>query len=94
MGHIQESVLLSIILSDCFLNRCAVHQNPLHFSFPPEVDEEALMSGAEQLSKAVMESDLSIVRPNTDLTVQMQGRKERLSFLIGFINDNGVLTKV
>lgn len=31
-------------------------QNPLHFSFPPEIDEEALMSGAEQLSEAVLES--------------------------------------
>lgn len=35
------------------LNR---YKNPLHFSFPPEVDEEALMSGAEQLSEAVLES--------------------------------------
>ena len=52
------------------------------------------MAGAEQLSQAVMESDPTIVRPNTDLTAQMQSRKDRLSFLIGFINDNGVLTKV
>jgi hypothetical protein len=31
-------------------------QNPLQFSFPPEVDEESLMQGAEQLSKAVLQS--------------------------------------
>lgn len=31
-------------------------QNPLHFSFPPEIDADALMSGAEQLSQAVLES--------------------------------------
>ncbi len=31
-------------------------QNPLHFSFPPEIDEEALMSGAQQLSEAILES--------------------------------------
>ncbi|KAJ3533367.1 hypothetical protein NM688_g7291 [Phlebia brevispora] len=69
-------------------------ENPLHFSFPPDVDEEALMSGAEQLSQAIMESDGSIIRPNPDLQAQMSGRKDRLSFLIKFINDNGVLTKM
>ncbi len=52
------------------------------------------MSGAEQLSLAIMESDGAIVRPNHDLQTQLTGRKERLSFLIKFINDNGVLTKV
>ncbi len=31
-------------------------QNPLHFSFPPEVDAECLMQGAEQLSGAVLRS--------------------------------------
>jgi hypothetical protein len=31
-------------------------QNPLHFSFPPEVDEESLMSGASRLSSAILES--------------------------------------
>ncbi|KAF7796965.1 hypothetical protein EIP86_008153 [Pleurotus ostreatoroseus] len=63
-------------------------------TFPPDVDEEALMSGAEQLSLAIMESDGTIIRPNHDLQAQMSGRKDRLSFLIKFINDNGVLTKV
>ncbi|EKM55617.1 uncharacterized protein PHACADRAFT_256352 [Phanerochaete carnosa HHB-10118-sp] len=69
-------------------------ENPLHFSFPPDVDEEALMSGAEQLSQAIMESDTSVIRPNHDLTAQLTHRRERLSFLIKFINDNGVLTKM
>ena len=31
-------------------------QNPLHFSFPPEIDEESLMSGATLLSSAILES--------------------------------------
>lgn len=69
-------------------------QNPLHFSFPPDVDADALMTGAEQLSFAIMESDVNVVRPNHDLHAQLTHRKERLSFLIKFINDNGVLTKV
>lgn len=71
------------------------------------------MSGAEQLSQAIMESgwspsfyrigrllmkgictDSEVVKPNHDLSAQLAHRKERLSFLIKFINDNGVLTKV
>jgi nuclear pore complex protein Nup133 len=35
--------------------------NPLHFSFPPEVDPEALMAGAEDLSRAVLESGTCIL---------------------------------
>ncbi|KZT70169.1 hypothetical protein DAEQUDRAFT_709105 [Daedalea quercina L-15889] len=69
-------------------------ENPLHFSFPPEIDADALMSGAEQLSQAVLESDFEIVRPHHDLQTQMINRKERLQFLIRFINENGVLTKM
>ncbi|KAH9934994.1 uncharacterized protein B0H18DRAFT_1082732 [Fomitopsis serialis] len=69
-------------------------ENPLHFSFPPEIDADALMSGAEQLSQAVLESDGEIVRPNHDSQAQMVSRKERLQFLIRFINENGVLTKM
>ncbi|KAI0748169.1 Non-repetitive/WGA-negative nucleoporin C-terminal-domain-containing protein [Daedaleopsis nitida] len=69
-------------------------ENPLHFSFPPEIDEEALMSGAEQLSEAVLESDAEVVRSHHDLNAQMTGRKDRLSFLIKFINDNSALTKM
>ncbi len=73
------------------------------------------MSGAEQLSEAVLESgqykqlpfdpihessnlhcnsDPEVVRAHHDLSAQMSGRKDRLSFLIKFINDNSVLTKV
>jgi hypothetical protein len=35
-----------------------VFQNPLQFSFPPGVDAESLMQGAEQLSKAVLQSGM------------------------------------
>lgn len=52
------------------------------------------MAGAEQLSRSILESDNLVVRPNNDLTSQMTGRKDRLSFLIQFINENGVLGKV
>jgi hypothetical protein len=31
-------------------------ENPLCFTFPPDVDEESLMTGAEQLSEAVLSS--------------------------------------
>lgn len=68
--------------------------NPLHFSFPPEVDAEALMTGAEGLSRAVLESDPEIIRPNHDLTSQLTSRKDRLSWLIRFINDNAALAKM
>ncbi|KAJ7172457.1 methyltransferase type 11 [Mycena filopes] len=69
----------------------SVPDNPLQFSFPPEVDEESLMQGAEQLSKAVLSSDPEVVRINPDLSAQLTSRKERLSWLIHFINDNAVL---
>ncbi|KAJ8584941.1 hypothetical protein M405DRAFT_746145 [Rhizopogon salebrosus TDB-379] len=68
--------------------------NPLRFSFPPEVDEEGLMAGAEGLSRAVLESDTEIIRPNHDLTSQLTSRKDRLSWLIRFINDNAALGKM
>ena len=38
--------------------------------------------------------DQDIVNNSHDLTLQMTGRKERLSWLIGFINENAVLVKV
>ncbi|KAJ7685205.1 hypothetical protein DFH06DRAFT_34186 [Mycena polygramma] len=72
----------------------SIPDNPLQFSFPPEVDEESLMQGAEQLSKAVLQSDPEVVRSNPDLSAQLTGRKERLSWLIHFINDNAVLGKM
>jgi nuclear pore complex protein Nup133 len=87
------------------------YQNPLHFSFPPDVDEESLMRAAEQLSQAILRSgwrivlrdvtpltssltDSSLVRNSHDLIMQLQGRKDRLGWLIHFINDNGALEKV
>ncbi|KAF5381087.1 hypothetical protein D9615_003993 [Tricholomella constricta] len=69
-------------------------ENPLHFSFPPDVDEESLMQGAEQLSQAVLESDTEVVQKNHDLGAQLTERKERLSWLIRFINDNVALVKM
>ena len=38
--------------------------------------------------------DSTVMRPNNDLTVQINSRKEKISFLIKFINENGVLGKV
>lgn len=38
--------------------------------------------------------DPEVVRQSPDMTIQMTGRKERLSWLIGFINENAVLDKV
>ncbi|KAJ7632668.1 hypothetical protein FB45DRAFT_978375 [Roridomyces roridus] len=72
----------------------SIPDNPLHFSFPPEVDEESLMQGAQQLSQAVVKSDPEVVRSNPDLGAQLTSRKERLSWLIHFINDNAVLGKM
>ncbi|KAJ7046830.1 hypothetical protein C8F04DRAFT_1227029 [Mycena alexandri] len=72
----------------------SIPDNPLQFSFPPEVDEESLMQGAEQLSRAVLLSDPEVVRSNPDLSAQLTSRKERLSWLIHFINDNAVLGKM
>ncbi|GLB34911.1 putative non-repetitive/WGA-negative nucleoporin C-terminal [Lyophyllum shimeji] len=69
-------------------------ENPLQFSLPPDVDEESLMQGAEQLSQAVLESDPEVVQKNHDLTAQLTERKERLSWLIRFINDNAALVKM
>jgi nuclear pore complex protein Nup133 len=36
-------------------------QNPLHFSFPPEIDEDSLMSGAMLLSGAILASGKSLL---------------------------------
>ena len=38
--------------------------------------------------------DSEVVRPHHDLGAQLIGRKDRLSWLIQFINDNAVLGKV
>ncbi|KAG6851014.1 hypothetical protein H0H93_004501 [Arthromyces matolae] len=68
--------------------------NPLQFSLPPDLDEESLMRGAEQLSQAVLESDPDIIHKNHDLGAQLTERKERLGWLIRYINDNAVLAKI
>ncbi|KAF8843579.1 hypothetical protein BDN67DRAFT_964047 [Paxillus ammoniavirescens] len=73
-----------------------IPSNPLQFILPPSpvLDGEALMRAAEGTSAAVVASDVEIVRPNHDLTCQLMARKERLSWLIKFINDNGALGKM
>lgn len=73
-----------------------VPSNPLQFILPPSplLDGDALMHAAEETSASVLASDPEIVRPNHDLTAQLTARKERLSWLIGFINDNGALGKM
>ena len=83
-----------------YVRRCDIKlnhwgsKNPLLFTFPPDVDEESLISGAEQLSRAVLSSDTELVQENLDMTSQIKERKDRLMFLIGFINENGALGKV
>lgn len=74
----------------------------------------SLTKGAEQLSRAVLESgpqysslvfiyrcssriffsDPEVVHHHHDLSAQLLSRIERLSWLVGFINDNAVLLKV
>ncbi|KAI0302174.1 Non-repetitive/WGA-negative nucleoporin C-terminal-domain-containing protein [Russula brevipes] len=88
-----RSILIKSIMTQAILYG-SYPENPLHFSFPPEIDEESLMSGATLLSSAILESDGTVIRPNNDLTVQLNSRKEKVSFLIKFINENGVLGKM
>ncbi|KAF8636731.1 hypothetical protein AX17_003534 [Amanita inopinata Kibby_2008] len=90
IGHTN---LIKSIMTQAILYG-AIPENPLHFSFPPVVDEEFLMQGAQQLSQAILESDPELVKKDHDLSAQMTARKEKLSWLIGFINDNGVLVKM
>ncbi|KAJ2920658.1 hypothetical protein H1R20_g16437, partial [Candolleomyces eurysporus] len=86
--NLIKSIMMQAILYGAF------PENPLQFSFPPQVDEESLMRGAEQLSQAVLRSDSEVVRRNHDLTAQLSSRKDRLNWLIGFINENLVLGKM
>lgn len=53
-----------------------------------------MISGAEQLSRAVLASDPELVQQLPDLGRQLVERKDRLRFLISFINENGALGKV
>ncbi|KAK7467177.1 hypothetical protein VKT23_004235 [Stygiomarasmius scandens] len=87
-AHLIKSIMTQAILYG------SLPLNPLHFSFPPEVDEESLMQGAEQLSRAVLESDPELVRNSYDMSVQLKTRKDRLTWLIQFINENAVLLKM
>ncbi|THU89518.1 hypothetical protein K435DRAFT_969042 [Dendrothele bispora CBS 962.96] len=87
-AHLIKSIMTQAILYG------SLPLNPLHFSFPPDVDEESLMQGAEQLSRAVLESDPELVRSSYDMTAQLRSRKDRLTWLIQFINENAVLLKM
>ena len=58
-----------------------------------------LQSGKHLLRRNLFTGDLhnvdsTVIRSNNDLTVQLNIRKEKISFLIKFINENGVLSKV
>jgi nuclear pore complex protein Nup133 len=110
MVLLQWSVSYSFDDSRCLLIISWFAQNPLRFSFPPDLNEDSLMQGAEQLSSAVlksgryqlellyksslMKSDPEVVQQSPDMTGQLTRRKERLCWLIGFINENVVLVKV
>ncbi|KAF9075250.1 hypothetical protein BDP27DRAFT_40146 [Rhodocollybia butyracea] len=86
--HLIKSIMTQAILYGSLPN------NPLHFSFPPDVDEEGLMQAAEQLSQAILHSDPELVRGNQDLSSQLKVRRERLAWLIQFINENTVLIRM
>ena len=68
--------------------------NPLAFSFPPDIDGESLMNGAQRLSQAILHSDAELVKRNQDLSGQIIARRERLGWLIQFISDNAALPKM
>jgi len=69
-------------------------ENPLHFSFPPEVNGASLMDAAINLSLQVLESHPNVIRRNHDLTAHFISRRERLAWLISFINENRALSKM
>ncbi|KAH7107498.1 Non-repetitive/WGA-negative nucleoporin C-terminal-domain-containing protein [Auriculariales sp. MPI-PUGE-AT-0066] len=86
-GLLRAVMLRSIIYGP-------VQDNPLSFRFPDNVDAGNLMAASEQLSGMVLASDPTVVKPAVDLTTQLEDRMSRLSFLIHFINDNGVQYKL
>ncbi|KAH8833666.1 Non-repetitive/WGA-negative nucleoporin C-terminal-domain-containing protein [Flagelloscypha sp. PMI_526] len=88
----QTMALKSIILQAIMYG--SNPENPLHFSFPLDIDDTGLMTAAEQVSAAVLRSDPDIVKSGQDLTNQMLGREDRLIWLIRFINENRVLPKM
>ncbi|KIM49090.1 hypothetical protein M413DRAFT_95576 [Hebeloma cylindrosporum] len=86
--HLIKSIMMQAIIYG------SSPLNPLRFSFPPEINAAALMQGAQQLSYEVLKSHPEVVQQSPDMTAQLNGRKERLSWLIGFINENAALTKM
>ncbi|KIY43404.1 hypothetical protein FISHEDRAFT_52783 [Fistulina hepatica ATCC 64428] len=91
--HSGQTKLIKSVMTQAIVYGSVSH-NPLRFRFPPGFDVDGLIRGAQQLSHAVLVSDRQIIRQNHDLGAQMQGRKERLSWLISFINENGALDKM
>ncbi len=59
MARIQKFVFIRTSCGDHYA--LTLTQNPLHFSFPPEIDEESLMSGASLLSSAILESGKGVL---------------------------------
>lgn len=55
-------------------------------------ERKYLLMTSNQTNVLLTESE--VVRQIPDMTAQMAGRKERLSWLIAFINENAVLLKV
>ncbi|KAF9564613.1 hypothetical protein CPC08DRAFT_684782 [Agrocybe pediades] len=86
-GLIKSTMMQSILYA-------STHYNPLRFSLPPVLSDEPLMQAAQQLSDEVMRSDPEVVRQSHDMHTQIAGRKDRLSWLINFINENDVLSKI
>lgn len=55
MDRTGRSNLIQSIMTQAILYGSNA-DNPLSFSFPPEIDEDSLMAGAEQLSRSILES--------------------------------------
>ncbi|OJA08151.1 hypothetical protein AZE42_03589 [Rhizopogon vesiculosus] len=78
-----RAIIIKAILTQAILYG-SNPDNPLRFSFPPEVDEEALMAGAEGLSRAVLESDrlswlIRFINDNAALSKMSQRSRQRLA---------------
>lgn len=56
MVLLQWSIHIPVTITSALLIILWFVQNPLRFSFPPDLNEDALMQGAEQLSSAVLKS--------------------------------------
>ncbi|KZV71677.1 hypothetical protein PENSPDRAFT_650535 [Peniophora sp. CONT] len=94
VGYAGAPELVRSVLAQAILYG-AHPANPLRFAFPPAVEPRALASGAEALSAAVLAGEPELMMgAGGDLTSQLAVRADRLGFLIGFINENGVLGKL